>query len=359
MANKILDIWIGSYAEKNEVGITRLKFDTSNGNLTKIAEFNGIENPSFLTTDTNGRYLHVVSEVMETDGNPTGELVTFELPSSATDTLREAASHHTLGGSPCFVMLDGAEKYIAVSNYMGPSITVYPLSADGIPGPASVRFRHTSTSTGTGPNLDRQEMAHPHSAVFSSDGQFLFVPDLGLDKIMVYTLNSEQQWVGHDAVSLSPGAGPRHFKFHPSGKTAYVVNELDSTVTRFTYERPGVLERMESLTTLPDTLSGENFCAELVISPDGRYLYASNRGHDSLAIMRLSEVSGELEAAGYVSTRGRTPRNFSITPDGAWLLAANQDSDSVVLFSIEPQSGLPIYAGVELAVSKPVCVHIR
>ncbi|WP_373231988.1 lactonase family protein [Cohnella sp.] len=351
----LFDIWIGAYAKRNEVGITKLQLDTQAGKLTKVSEYSGIDNPSFLTTDSKGRYMHVVSEVLETDGNPTGELVTFELPGDSSETLREASSHQTLGGAPCYVMLDGAEKYIAVSNYMGPSVTLYPVSENGIPGPASVRFRHT----GSGPNTDRQEMAHPHSAVFSLDGQFLFVPDLGLDKIMVYTLDSEQQWVGHDAVSLPPGAGPRHFKFHPSGRTAYVVNELDCTVTRFTYEQPGVLEKQESLTTLPDTFTGENTCAELVISPDGRYLYASNRGHDSLAVMKLNEASGELEGAGFVSTRGKSPRNFSITPDGGWLVAANQQSDSVVLFSIEPKSGLPIYASVELLISKPVCVHIR
>lgn len=353
--NKIYDIWIGAYCEPDEVGITKLQLDATTGQLTKTAEFTGIANPSFLTTDTKGRYLHVVSEVMEADGNPTGELVTFELPDASSKTLREAVSHHTLGGAPCFVMLDGTEKFIAVSNYMGPSVTVYPVSEEGIPGPASVRFRHT----GSGPNLDRQEMAHPHSTVFSSDGQFLFVPDLGLDKIMVYKLGSEQQWVGHDAVSLAPGAGPRHFKFHPSGKTAYVINELDCTVTRFTYDQPGVLEKQESLTTLPDTFSGESFCAEVVLSPDGRYLYASNRGHDSLAIMKLDEATGKLEAAGFVSTRGRCPRNFSITPDGDWLVAANQETSSVVLFRMDKQSGLPVYAGFELEISKPVCVHIR
>lgn len=351
----VLDIWIGAYADRSEVGITKLQLNTGTGQLTKAAEFSGIDNPSFLTTDAKGRYMHVVSEVMETDGNPTGELVTFELPSEISVTLSEASSHHTLGGAPCFVMLDGAEKYIAVSNYMGPSVIVYPITEAGIPGPASVRFRHT----GSGPHADRQEMAHPHSAVFSPDGQFLFVPDLGLDKIMVYALDSEQQWVGHDAVSLQPGAGPRHFKFHPSRPIAYVLNELDCTVTRFTYEQPGVLVKQESLTTLPDSFTGENTCAELVISPDGRFLYASNRGHDSIAVMKLGEQSGELEGAGFVSTRGKTPRNFSLTPDGAWLVAANQDSDSVVLFSVELKSGLPIYAGVEVTVSKPVCVHIR
>jgi 6-phosphogluconolactonase len=348
------DIWIGSYADRNEVGLTKLQLNKSTGQLTKTAEFNGIENPSFLTLDAKGRFMHVVSEVMETDGDPTGELLSFELPSADSETLREISAHHTLGAAPCYVMLDSTQKWLAVANYFGPSVTLYPVSEEGIPGPASVRFRHT----GSGPNLDRQEMAHPHSAVFSPDGHFLFVPDLGLDKIMIYTLDSEQQWIGHDAVSLTPGAGPRHFKFHPSGKAAFVVNELACTVTRFIYEQPGVLEKQESLSTLPASFSGESTCAELAISPDGRYLYVSNRGHDSIAVMKLNEVTGELEGAGFVSTRGQMPRNFALSPDGRWLVAANQQSGSVVLFSIDPQLGLPVYAGMELPINKPVCVQI-
>jgi len=353
--NTQYDIWIGAYAAKEQVGITRLKLDGETGALTKEAEFTGMDNPSFLAMDSAGRYLHAVSEVAETNGEPCGEVVTFEVRDGGA-SLHEAVSHSTLGAHPCFLMLDPREQWLAVSNYSGASAVVYPLEPSGIPGPLHVRFRHS----GTGPNPERQEAPHPHAAVFGADGQFLYVPDLGLDKILIYSLNRErQEWVGYDAASVAPGAGPRHFKFHPSGKAAYVVNELDSTVTRFTCEEPGSLTKQESLSTLPSSFEGTSHCAEIAVSPDGRFVYASNRGHDSLAIFAIDEATGALCSAGFVSTRGRTPRHFAIAPDGRWLIAANQESDSVVLFRVDESSGLPVYTGTELTVGKPVCVYIR
>lgn len=351
----IYDIWIGSYAEPNDPGITRLRLDSQAATLNKTAEFSGIRNPSFLALDKSGSTLYAVSEVEETKGETSGELIALTLAEPGdSPVLKEAASRLTLGAVPCFVMLDPAEKWLAVSNYSGQSAVLYPIGADKLPGPPSVRFRHT----GTGPNADRQEAAHPHASVFSPDGNYLFVPDLGIDKIMVYTYDEPtRDWVGHDAVGLAPGAGPRHFRFHPSGRAAFAVNELDNTVTRFAYEpATGTLTRLESLSTLPASFQGETYCAEIAVSPDGRFVYVSNRGHDSIAVFRLDGTTGELQAAGHVSTRGRTPRNFALSPDGAWLVAANQDSDTVVLFRIDAGSGLPVYAGSETSVGKPVCV---
>lgn len=351
------EVWIGAYGKSEDVGITRLKLDPETAQLTKEAEFTGIENPSFLTMDRSGKYLHAVSEVDALNGQPGGEVVTFLVEEGEEGfSLQEAMSHPTLGAHPCFVMLDASEQWIAVSNYSGASVVVYPIDPSGVPGAVSVRFRHS----GTGPNADRQEAPHPHSAVFSPDGRFLFIPDLGMDKIMVYALGEERQWAVHDAVSLEPGAGPRHMKFHPSQRYAYVINELDSTVTRFDYDAEGgKLTKQDSLSTLPASFAGESWCAEIVVSPDGRFVYGSNRGHDSLAIFAVDEATGALSPAGFVSTRGKTPRNFAISPDGRWLIAANQGSDTVVLFKIDAASGLPVYAGSEVAVGKPVCVYIR
>lgn len=350
-----IEIWIGAYGSAEEVGITHLQLDPETAKLGKVAEFTGVENPSFLAMDKAGKYLHAVSEVETLNGQPGGELVTFLIEEEGT-SLQEAMSHPTLGVHPCFLMLDPSERWVAVANYNGASVVVYPVDAGGLPNAVHVRFRHS----GTGPNEARQEAPHPHSAVFSPDGRFLFVPDLGMDKIMVYALDAEKsEWAIHDAVSLEPGAGPRHMKFHPSGKAAFVLNELDNTVTRFDYSEPGKLIKQESLPTLPGSFVGENTGAEIVVSPDGRFVYASNRGHDSIAIFAVDDATLALRGAGHVSTRGRTPRNFAITPDGRWLLAANQDSNNVVLFQVEPFSGLPVYAGSEIAVNKPVCVLIR
>ncbi|WEK54286.1 MAG: lactonase family protein [Candidatus Cohnella colombiensis] len=353
--SKTFDIWIGAYATQEQVGITRLLLDSDSGKLSKMVDFTGIDNPSFVTLDRSGRYLHAVSEVDVLNGQPGGEVITFELQEDET-LLEEAMSHPTLGVHPCFVALDPQERWLAVSNYGGSSVVIYPIEQSGLPGPVHVRFRHT----GSGPNQERQEAAHPHSAVFSADGQYLFVPDLGLDKIMVYAFDAQkQQWVGHDAVSLPAGSGPRHLKFHPSLNVAYVINELNCTVTHLSIEEPGRLVAQESISTLPASFTGFSTCAELVISPDGRTLYASNRGHDSIAIFQIDELTGQLSAAGHVSTRGKTPRNFNVTPDGRWLLVANQDSSSLVLFQVDAATGLPVFTGTELTIHKPACVVIR
>lgn len=354
-AGKIVDVWVGGYTDKAGVGITRFSFDSGTRQLRKEAEFTGIDNPSFLTMDREGRYLYAVSEVAEVGDQPGGEVFAFEVREDG-NALHERVSHSTLGAHPCFLMIDPQEKWLAAANYNGTSAVVYPLEDGGLPGPMHVRFRHSGTSA----HPERQDKPHPHATVFSPDSRYLFVPDLGMDKIMVYALDeSRQEWVGHDAVSMPPAAGPRHFRFHPNGRIAYVVNELDSTITRFTYDEPGALVRQESVTTIPAGYDGPNACAELAISPDGRFVYVSNRGHDSLAVLQADQQTGELLNVGFVSTRGRTPRHFAMTPDGGWLLVANKDSDALALFMIESQTGLPVFEGVELPVAKPVTVHIQ
>lgn len=348
------EIWIGAYGSKENVGITYAQLVSDTGELFKVAEYGGIENASFIRTNREGTRLFAVSETYTFDGGEEGgQLASFPIEAESRK-LGPGLFHPTHGAHPCHLSLTPSEDWVAVANYNGASVTMYPIRPDNRPGPAAIRFRHT----GSGPNADRQEGPHPHSAFFSPDGQYLLVPDLGVDKVIIYTRGPEAyEWSAHDAVSLEPGDGPRHLAFHPSGNVVYLLNELSSTVTPFTWQS-GTFARLESITTLPASFQGENTCAEIVVSPDGRFVYASNRGHDSIVLFRI-EATGELQAAGHVSTRGRTPRNFAITPDGQWLLAANQDSDSVVLFRIEPVSGLPIYTGVELQVSKPVCVHIR
>jgi 6-phosphogluconolactonase len=359
MTRKAHEIWIGAYGTKDGVGISRVELLPDTGELIKTAEYGGIENASFLRMNRDGTRLYAVSETesydIDNEKEEGGQLASFPVDAESRK-LGPGLYHPTHGNHPCHLSLTPTEDWLAVSNYNGASVMMYPIGPDKRPGPPAIRFRHT----GSGPNADRQEAPHPHSVYFSSEGQYLFVPDLGMDKIMVYTRGPEaHEWSANDAVSLDPGAGPRHMAFHPSGKIAFVLNELNSTVTRLSYEEPGKLVRFESITTLPSSFDGESTCAEIVVSPDGRFVYASNRGHDSIAIFRIDELTGELQASGHVSTRGKTPRNFALTPDGEWLIAANQESSSVVLFRVDQQSGLPVYAGVDLPISKPVCVLVR
>lgn len=356
---KVHEIWVGAYAAKNEVGITRVELLTETGELVKTAEYGNIENASFLWVNREGTRLYAVSETdeyIDVDGDKAegGQLASFPIDAESRK-LGPGQYLPTHGNHPCHLSLSPAEDWLAVANYSGESVMMYPVRPDRKPGPPSIRFRHT----GSGPNQDRQTKPHPHSAVFSPDGRYLLVADLGMDKIMVYVRSPEaDEWAASDAVSLEPGAGPRHLAFHPSGRAAYAVNELNSTVTRFDYE-DGKLVRRESLSTLPDSREGESWCAEILVSPDGRFVYASNRGHDSLAVFGVDGKTGQLQPSGHVSTRGKFPRNFALSPDGQWLIAANQNSDSLALFRIEPNSGLPIFTGTQLQVNKPVCVVIR
>ncbi|MFC5468586.1 lactonase family protein [Cohnella suwonensis] len=360
MSTPVREIWIGAYGAKNEVGITRIELLPDTGELVKTAEYGGIESPSFLRMNKAGTRLYAVSETdshIDADGDPAegGQLASFPVDPE-TRKLGPGLYAPTHGNHPCHLSLTPSEDWLAVSNYNGASVVLYPVKPDTKPGPPMVRFRHT----GTGPNAERQEAPHPHSVFFGEDGRRLYVNDLGMDKVMVYERGPEAgEWTACDAASLEPGAGPRHLAFHPGSDHVFVLNELNSTVTRFSKDDAGHLVRQESTSTLPAAFAGTNWCAEILASPDGRFLYASNRGHDSIAVFRIDAASGALEPAGHVSTRGKWPRNFALTPDGQWLIAANEHSDSVVLFRIEPQSGLPIFTGSELAVSKPACVLVR
>lgn len=352
---KVWEIWVGSYASKEEAGISRLEFVPATSELYVTAEYAGIENASFLRLNKEANRLYAVSETERTGEEEGGQLASFPIDAESRK-LGPGQFHLTYGAHSCHLSLTPQEDWLAVANYSGASVTIFPIQPDKRPGPAAIRLRHT----GSGPNKDRQEAPHPHATQFSADGNFLFVPDLGMDKILVYTRGPEaHEWSAHDAVHLEPGDGPRHFAFHPSGRAAFVVNEMGNSVTRFTIDEPGKLVRQESVSTLPASFQGESTCSEIAVSPDGRFVYAANRGHDSIAVFGLNASTGALEVVGHVSTRGRTPRNFAITPDGRWLIAGNQESDTVVVFGIDGASGLPIYAGVEVKVRKPVCILIR
>jgi 6-phosphogluconolactonase len=234
---------------------------------------------------------------------------------------------------------------------------VFPLEKDGTIGPMSDQHQHR----GSGPAASRQQGPHAHSIYPDWNNRFALVADLGIDKIIVYSIDiKNRRLIPHCEANLHPEAGPRHLAFHHKGNRVYVINELDSTVTAMRFNpKTGSLVPFQTITTLPGTFKGESWCAEIVISPDSRHLYASNRGHDSIAVFAVDPETGILTLIGHSPTLGRNPRNFVLTRDGEFLITANQDSDTVKVFRRDTATGKLSDTGSSLAVSKPVCVRVN
>jgi 6-phosphogluconolactonase len=348
----VIYAYIGSYTHKGAKGIGIYRFDADSGSLTHIGDAAGLVNPSFLAIHPNGRYLYAVSEA----GSPGGSVIAFQID-RATGNLTQRNVQPSGGTYPCHIAVHPSGKLAAVANYGNGTVTTLPIGAEGMLGePASV-IQHA----GTGPNKQRQEGPHAHSANFDSTGSRLFVADLGIDRVMVYRVDAATARIAPNdppSAAVAPGAGPRHLAQHPNGRFVYVINELASTITAFAYDaRTGALREIETVSTLPADFKGSTTTAEVVIHPNGRFLYGSNRGHDSLAIFRVDGRSGRLTPLGHQSTLGKTPRNFAIAPGGRFLVAANQDSDSLVVFRINQNSGALTPVGSPVTTSMPVCVR--
>jgi 6-phosphogluconolactonase len=350
-------VYVGTYTGKGGArGIELLRLDPASGDLRPVGTAAEAANPSFLAIHPNRKYLYAVNEVGDFEGRKTGVVSAFGID-PATGALRALNRQASEGTGPCHVSVDPSGRCVLVANYGGGSVAALPIREDGSLGPAGSSVKHQ----GSGPNPRRQEGPHAHCIVADPAGRFAFAADLGLDKILVYRLDAAAAALApHEppSAAVDPGSGPRHFTFHPGGKWAYVINELASTVTAFRYDAArGVLEPFQTVSTLPADFNGTNYTAEVVVAPDGRTLYGSNRGHDSLAVFRIDASDGRLTPAGHVSTGGKTPRNFAIAPGGRWLLAANQNSDSIVVFGVDPETGGLTPAGKSVQVPKPVCVR--
>jgi 6-phosphogluconolactonase len=247
---------------------------------------------------------------------------------------------------------------VLVANYGGGSVASLPIAADGRVGRAVSTIQHAGSSV----NKQRQEGPHAHSINLDAANRFAFAADLGLDQVLVYKFDTATgKLAGNNpaAANVTPGAGPRHFAFHPGGKFAYVINEIANTVTAFGYDASrGVLTPVQEISTLPKDFQGTSYTAEVVVHPTGKFVYGSNRGHDSIAIFSVDPQSGKLTAAGHQPTEGKTPRNFAIDPTGTWLFAENQDSGTIAVFRIDPQTGGLKPTGQKLSVPTPVCVRM-
>jgi 6-phosphogluconolactonase len=346
--------FIGTYTSKTESkGIYSFHFDSGTGRLTSMAVAATTQDPSFLTVAPNEKYLYAVNELGEFNGKKSGAVTSYSLePKSGKLTqLNQVPSG---GADPCYVSFDQTGKFLLVANYTGGSVSTFPVAHDGRIQPASAFVQHT----GSGPNKERQEGPHPHYIASAADNRFVFVVDLGLDEVAVYHFDPAKGSLtpNHPPFAkLAAGAGPRHLAFHPNGKFAYVLSEVNSTVTALAYNSKNAsFSTLQTLSTIPKDFTAHNDTAEIVVHPSGKFLYASNRGRDSIAEFTIDPARGTLTLAGDFPTEGKTPRNFALDPTGQFLLAANQESNNIVVFRIDQSTGALTATGEVAQVPAPV-----
>lgn len=349
---KSISVYIGTYTGGGSGGIYRTTLDLHTGALAEPVLAAQTRNPSFVELHPSGKYLYAVSE-----GGGAGAVTAFAI--DPTGDLKRLNQQPSGGAGPCHINVDHAGRNVLVANYGSGSASVIPIRPDGSLGSPTGFVQHT----GSGPNAGRQKGPHAHSVNVSPDDRFAFVADLGIDRIMIYKLDVDAGTiVANDPpfASLAPGAGPRHFAFTPDGKYAYVINELNSTMTAFAYDSAtGALAEVQTVPTLPAGFAGSSYCAEVRVHPSGRFLYGSNRGHDSIVVYRVDPAHGALSFVEHETAGIKTPRNFNIDPTGAFCLVANQDGDSVVVFRIDPQTGALEPTSHKISVGRPVCIRFR
>lgn len=349
-------VYIGTYTGRDSKGVYLSRLDVKTGELSPAILVGEMPNPSFLAIHPNRKFLYAVSEISDFQGKKSGAIAALKVdPKTGRLTLLNKQSSG--GAGPCHLVVDAAGRHVLAANYTGGSVVALPIEADGTLRPASGFVQHVGASV----NKQRQEAPHAHSINLDAANRFAFAADLGLDKVLIYRFDAATGSLrANDPphVELAPGAGPRHFAFHPSGKFAYVINELDLTLSAMAYgPQTGALEVIDTQPTLPADASREGAStAEVQVHPSGRFVYGSNRGHHSIATFRIDESSGKLAPTGHVATGGETPRNFAVDPTGGWLLSANQDSDTITVFRIDQSTGGLTRVGEPVTAPMPVCL---
>lgn len=351
-------MYVGTYTQEGgstSRGIYVFRYDPGSAKVTSLGLAAQTINPSFLAVHPNHRFLYAVNEVGNYKGQKSGGISAFAIDSTTgkLTLLNEVASG---GADPCYITVDKTGGFVLVANYTGGSVSVFPILKDGSLGEASAFVQHT----GHGTNPKRQEAPHAHSIDLSPDNRFAIVDDLGLDETLVYKFDSSKGSLTLNDprfAKADAGAGPRHFALHPNGKFAYVIHEMGSTVSVFDYDAAGgVLHPAQTISTIPKDFAGLNEDAEIEVHPSGKFLYASNRGHDSIAVFAIDPNKGTLTLIEYVPTKGQSPRNFQIDPTGKLLFAANEKSDNIVMFRIDAHTGRLTPTSKVLDISQPVCV---
>ncbi len=342
-------IYVGTYTGRESKGIYAWRFDPASGRLDSLGLAAEVANPAFLAIEPGRRFLYAVSELEK------GAVTAFAIEPQ-TGKLKLLNAVATRGHGPCYISADRSGRYVFAANYGSGSVEVFRIQSDGSLAAETAFVQHTGSSV----NPSRQSEPHAHSINPSPDNRFAIAADLGMDKLVVYRFDPAAGSLapnGPPFAKVKPGAGPRHFDFHPSGRFAYVVDELDSTVTAFTWDTGlGILNQIGTVSTLPKDFTAQNSGADLHVHPNGKFVYSSNRGHDSIAVFAVDSSRGSLTPVEDTSTRGKTPRNFGIDPSGGYLFAANQNSNSIVIFRINLQTGGLTATGKSIEVGSPVCV---
>ena len=347
--------YFGTYTKNKSKGIYAYRFHPATGKFTEIGLVAETADPTWLAIHPSHRFLYAANEIGNYKGQKAGAITAYSLDSK-TGKLTELNQVSSRGDGPCHLTVDHTGKVLIVANYGGGSIASYPVKADGSLGEAATFIQHS----GTGGTPQHPSPPHGHSATMSPDNRFVLVDDLGLDKVMVYKVDlGKATLTPNDPpfARTAAGAGPRHLAFSPNGKFVYNINELNSTVTVFAYDKPrGALTEVQTLSTLPADFHAQNSTAEIAVHANGRFVYGSNRGHNSIAVFAVDSASGKLTLVEHVSSQGKTPRSFEIAPGGGYMVVGNQDTDDAFVYKIDTATGKLTATGQKIEMGAPVCI---
>lgn len=344
--------FVGTYTQRGSDGIYVYSLDPATGALALLSHVGGIKNPSFLALHPGRPVLYAVHE---TGDDAAVMAFAFDGETHSLRLLNRQPAH---GSSPCHLSVDRSGKVVVVANYSSGTVSVYPVLEDGQLGEASQVIQHEGKSVDPG----RQEGPHAHSATIDPTNRFAFVADLGMDRLVAYSLDTARALLTplpDNTMATAPGAGPRHFAFHPTGRFAYLINELDNTIVAYSYDSgTGKLAELQTVPTLPEDFAGTSHCADIHVAPSGRFVYGSNRGHDSLAVYAIDQSTGLLSFVAHAPTGGANPRGFCIRESGRFVLVGNQDTDTIVTFAANEATGELTPTGSVAEVSMPVCIRV-
>ena len=347
-----LRVYIGTYSRGDSEGIYTAMLDTETGEMSQPKLAAKAENPSFLAIHPSGKYLYCANEV----GGPDGGSVSAFSIDRKTGLLTHLNSQHTGGGGPCHLVTDKKGSVVLSANYSGGSVAAMKIKPDGSLTKRTGFIQHTG---GSNVNQRRQSAPHAHSINLDPSDTFAFVADLGLDQILVYKLDADKGTLTPNTpahTATKPGGGPRHFALHPTRDLAFTNLELTSEITAMKFDpKKGTLKAGQVISTLPKDHKG-NSTAEIHVHPNGKLVYCSNRGHNSIAVFSLNK-KGRLKPVEHESTQGSTPRNFNLTPEGDWLIAANQKTGNITSFKVSSKTGQLEYTGHQIKVANPVCIR--